>query len=178
MFDESNLHSLIARQNRQRGIPLGKLLRESLNAAADEKFAVRTSSGLSPNWRAELRGLAGIAEVQRDWHWWHKPPWSDLKLLLLKEADYLAWLDEATRAPSSANAATSPIEQIAKTRKRSKRAAAQIAIEALYGSPPNEDEKPDPVLIDEVASWLRDKHGKKFSVSKDTILRAAKRRLR
>jgi hypothetical protein len=99
MFDESNLHSLIARESRPRGIPHGKLLRESLQAAADGKFTIRATSGeLSPDWRDRLRRLAAIAEVQHEWHWWHKPPWSELKHLLVNEAEFSAWLDGATGA--------------------------------------------------------------------------------
>src|SRR6516165_915852 len=65
MFDESNLHSLIARESRLRSIPHGKLLRESLQAAADGKFTIRAASGeLSPDWRDRLRGLAAVAEAQ------------------------------------------------------------------------------------------------------------------
>jgi hypothetical protein len=99
MFDESNLHSLIARESRLRRIPLGKLLRESLEAAADEKFTIRPTSGtLTNDWRNKLRDLAAIAEAQNDWQWYKHPPWSELKLLLVKEAEYLAWLDRATPA--------------------------------------------------------------------------------
>jgi len=115
MFDESNLHSLIARESRLRRIPHSKLLRESLQAAADEKFTVRADSGLSPDWREKLRRLAPFAEAQSDWHWWNKPPWSDLKFLLVKESEFLAWLDGATGAtkhatevPSANVGATSP----------------------------------------------------------------------
>jgi hypothetical protein len=104
MFDESNLHSLIARESEQRNIPLQKLIRESLEAAADGRFAVRsdTALSLSPNYREELRRLAAFAEAQRDWHWWQTPPWSDLKLLLVPEANYLAWLDQALRPTTEA----------------------------------------------------------------------------
>jgi hypothetical protein len=52
--------------------------------------------GLSMDWRERVRHLATVAEAQRDWGWWEKPPWSELKLLLVKEAEYLAWLDQAT----------------------------------------------------------------------------------
>jgi hypothetical protein len=97
MFDESNLHSLIARESQKRGIPRGKLLRESLQAAADGRFTIRAVSGeLSLDWRERLRRLAAIAEAQNDWHWWNKPPWSELKLLLVKEAEFLTWLESAT----------------------------------------------------------------------------------
>ena len=99
MFDESNLHLLITGESRRRDIPLTKLLRESLQAAADGKFTVRSDSKLSPDWREECRRLAAVAEAQRDWHWWHQHTWSQLKLLLVKEAEFLAWLDGATKHP-------------------------------------------------------------------------------
>jgi hypothetical protein len=115
MFDESNLHSLITRETQRRNVPLGKLLRESLQAAANEKLTVRADSGLSPDWREKLRGLAAVAEAQSDWHWWSKPPWSELKLLLVKESEFLAWLDgatgvtkHATEVPAANVGATSP----------------------------------------------------------------------
>jgi hypothetical protein len=82
MFDEESLHTLIARASERRGIGLLKVLRESLRAAADEQFPIRTGGNLSSTWREMLRQLATIAELQRDWGSWHKPPWSDLKLLL------------------------------------------------------------------------------------------------
>src|ERR1700747_2491678 len=96
MFAETNLHSLINRVAGERGIALGKLLRESLLAATDDLIQIRSELTLPPDWRERRRHLAAIAEAQRDWGWWHKPPWTWLKLLLVKEADYASWLDRAT----------------------------------------------------------------------------------
>jgi hypothetical protein len=100
MFDEESLHTLIARVSEQRCISLPKVLRASLLAVADQQFSVRAdATGLA--WLHKggrkpgdtLRGLAAIAYAQRDWGSWHKPPWSNLKLLFVKEAVYLSWLD-------------------------------------------------------------------------------------
>jgi hypothetical protein len=73
MSDESNLHSLISRQSEERSLPFAKLLRLSLLAATERKFAVRAASGqLSTNWRQRLREMAAVAEAQYDWGWKHK----------------------------------------------------------------------------------------------------------
>jgi hypothetical protein len=112
MFDESDLHSLISRESEQRGIPIRKLLRESLLAAADGQFKIRVlpAAGeqrgrpkvLIRHLRKDLRGLAGTVAAQNDWGWWRKPPWSDLKSILVKEIDYLVWLDRTTKTTSEA----------------------------------------------------------------------------
>jgi hypothetical protein len=153
MFDESNLHSLIARESRLRRIPHGKLLRESLQAAADEKFTVRADSGLSPDWRERLRGLAAVAEAQYDWHWWGKPPWSELKPLLVKESEFLAWLDGATGAtkhttelPGGTVGAASPALKFAPDSKIDEAINAEYNIAEQKGlKPPNVKEIVAPV---------------------------------
>ena len=172
MFDESNLHSLIARESRQRDIPHGKLLRESLNAAADEKFTVRAVSGLSPNWREWLRGLAAVAEAQDDWGWWRKPPWSQLKLLLVKEVDYLAWLNGAAGAPIDSGSKQPPSEKQTVKRRRQKFDLAKEAFKAEY---PNDisDSDLNAIICKRVGARLS---GQGIQVSDDTILRAAGRR--
>jgi hypothetical protein len=80
MFEESNLHSLIARESRLRRIPRSKLLRESLQAAADEKFTVFANSGLSPDWREKLwfgKERARRAELTL-WHYARATPFSEV----------------------------------------------------------------------------------------------------
>ena len=139
MFDEPNLHSLITRESRQRHIKLAKLLRESLLAAADESFSIRGDFGLQPNWRQHLRYLASIAEAQRDWGWWHKSPWSELTRVVVKDSDYLTWLEMATGSPSA-----TPTDQMprlaSETAIRRSIDAAYDQAEATRQKPPNVNE--------------------------------------
>jgi hypothetical protein len=142
MFEESNLHSLITRESRVRGIPLGKLLRESLAAAARGEFTVRPVSGeLAPQWREELRNLALIAETQRDWGWWHNPTWSKLKLLLVKDAAFLAWLDSATPAGPEKNESEESAPQTTATTPASKPAPETRIDEAINAEYDAADQK-------------------------------------
>jgi hypothetical protein len=77
--------------------------------------------------------------------------------------------------PSDVSTKPKPAKSAASYRKRPKREAAETAIREEYpgGVPPTE---PDPILLDKVGKRLKEKFGKKYAVSNDTILRAADRR--
>jgi hypothetical protein len=86
---DDTLHRLITRESEWRKIPLAALARASLLAASEGRFAITSEGPLAPNWREELRRLAAIIELQGEWGWWHTEPWSRLKLLHAKTAEYL-----------------------------------------------------------------------------------------
>jgi hypothetical protein len=92
-FADETLHRLISRESDRRKIPLPLLVRATLLAGASGELEICGALPLSPDWRDRLRQLAAVVELQRGWGWWHQEPWSDLKLLRAKSADYTAWLD-------------------------------------------------------------------------------------
>jgi hypothetical protein len=92
---DDTLHRLITRESEWREIPLAVLLRASLLAAAEGRLAITSGVAFAHNWREQLRHLATVVEHQRDPGWWHKEPWSRLKLLRTKTAAYLAWLEDS-----------------------------------------------------------------------------------
>jgi hypothetical protein len=120
MFDETDLHSLIALESERRAIPLRKLLRESLLAAANGQFKLRNlgspiaaeqrrrPNSVTRHLRVTLRRLAIQVGLPNDWGWWHKPPWSELKSILVNEIDYLTWLNEATKQKEAGATETTP----------------------------------------------------------------------
>jgi hypothetical protein len=61
-------------------------------------------------------------------------------------------------------------------RKSPKREQAHIALNKIYPTGiPDENREPNPVIVDKVVAWVTKQHGNRFSVSKETILRAAGR---
>ena len=95
MLKDDTLHRLVSDYSATYKIPLPKLLRATLLVAAEERFPIHADGPLAPGWREQLRYLATIAELQRDWGWGNKAPWNDLKLLRANEAEYRKWFDEA-----------------------------------------------------------------------------------
>jgi hypothetical protein len=93
VFNDDTLHRLISGESHRRKIPLPRLARATLLAAADGELEVRSDHPLSSDWRDRLRHLAGVVELQRDRGWWQKEPWDELKLLRTDSAYYAAWLD-------------------------------------------------------------------------------------
>jgi hypothetical protein len=91
--DDDTLHRLISGESHRRKIPLPRLARATLLAAANDELKIRSDHSLSSDWRDRLRHLAGVVELQRDWHWWQRPPWDELMLLRTNIAHYAAWLD-------------------------------------------------------------------------------------
>jgi hypothetical protein len=96
-FDLTNLLMLIVRAHARHGMPIGKVMRVALQAAASGKFPIHKSNGdelkLSPtecNW---LLNLAANAEQQNDVRWWTKAPWSALQAVLVSEPKYWFWFD-------------------------------------------------------------------------------------
>ena len=75
-------------------------------AAAQGLFPIGTDPPypLSPHWPDQLQRYAAAVQLQRDWGWWNKPPWSDLKLLRSPIADFQAWLDRTSAAVAAPEA--------------------------------------------------------------------------
>jgi hypothetical protein len=92
---DETLHRLISHESGRRKIPRSSLARATLLAVASGEIEISADLplSLSPDWRDRLRCLAAVVEVQRDWGWWHREPWSNLKLMRANIADYTAWLD-------------------------------------------------------------------------------------
>jgi hypothetical protein len=146
MFDEDNLHSLIWRESNRRHIRLGKLLRETLVAAAAGRFAVFPVPGgghLVPNWRDGCRRLAALAEYQNDRGWWQGDAWRWLTLLLVKTPEYLKWLDVASGTPAISGDKDSPIQASFTTgRKGGEKSPKAVAWKIAEGILLDEEKRP------------------------------------
>jgi hypothetical protein len=183
-FDLTNLHTLIVRAHHQRDIAIGKVMRVSLQAAADRKFALRNHSGsrleLNQAICDFLRRYAAEAEAQDRPRWWTRKPWSELRHLFVNEAEFGPWLD---RELGASRPKVHVANQTTERRSSSPRELALKALQAIFGHRvPDRAGKTDQQLCGEVEDWLKDDRNwsegeTKRKVSRDTILRAAGRRL-
>jgi hypothetical protein len=110
-FDLTDLHTLIVRAHDRHNIPVGKVMRVALQAAADGKFPLHKSDGsplkLNDKDRDVLRCLAANAEQQTEVRWWTKNPWSaSLRAVLVTEPQFWQWLSRDLGAPETAVAST------------------------------------------------------------------------
>jgi hypothetical protein len=183
-FDLTNLHAMIVRASHQRDIAIGKVMRVSLQAAADGKFALRNDSGaaleVSEACHA-LRRYAAEAEVQDRPRWWTRKPWSELRRLFVNEVEFWFWLDrEASAGQPTANAEKQELknrDRLKQARSRPQFERAAKALATLYpDGVPDQATEPNVSLCRRVGAKLKD--AKLPDVSNDTILRAADRRLR
>jgi len=87
-FDLTDLHTLIVRAHHRHDVPIGKMMRVALQAAANRKFPLYKSDGsrlelkkggANRNW---LLRHAAIAEQQTEVLWWEEKPWSALRAFL------------------------------------------------------------------------------------------------
>ena len=100
-LDLTNLHTLIVRAHDRHNMPIGKMMRVALQAAANRKFPLYKSDGSRLKLKQEDRNWllrhAAIAEQQNEIRWWDKAPWSPaLKRVLISEPEYWQWF-ESTR---------------------------------------------------------------------------------
>jgi hypothetical protein len=97
-FHLTDLHTMIVRTHEMRNIPIGKIMRIALLAAADGKFALRdkrrSKLNLTQENRDALEGLAAEAEQQSRHRWWTKPPWTYfLRCWFVYEEEFFSSLD-------------------------------------------------------------------------------------
>jgi hypothetical protein len=108
-FHLTDLHKLIVRAHDRHNIPIGKMMRVTLQAAASRKFPLFKSDGsrfkLGPAERNLLLRHAAIAEQQNEVRWWDKAPWSALKSVLVSEPKFWKWFDGHFGAPETTIAA-------------------------------------------------------------------------
>jgi hypothetical protein len=106
-FDSTDLHTLIVRAHDRHNIPIGKMMRVALQAAANRKFPLYKGDGspfkLKREDRQWLLRHAAIAEQQSEVRWWDKVPWSALKSVWSREPKYWQWFD-STRVAVGAHA--------------------------------------------------------------------------
>jgi len=98
-FDLTDLHTLIVRAHHRHDVPIGKMMRVALQAAANRKFPLYKSDGsrlelkkgaANRNW---LLRHAAIAEQQTEVLWWEEKPWSALRAVLLREREFWEWFN-------------------------------------------------------------------------------------
>ena len=98
-FHLTDLHKLIVRAHDRHHVPIGKMMRVALQAAANRKFPLYKSAGspfkLKGEERKWLLRHAAIAEQQNEVRWWDKAPWSALKSVWSSEPKYLQWFGSA-----------------------------------------------------------------------------------
>jgi hypothetical protein len=181
-FDLTNLHAMIVRASHQRNMTIGKVMRVSLQAAADRKFALRNHSGsgleLNQAFCDFLRRYAAEAEAQDRPRWWTRKPWSVLRHLFVNEAEFGSWLDhEASAGKPTANAEKQELknrDRLKQARRRPQFERAAKALATLYpNGVPDQAIEPNVSLCRRVGATLKD--AKLPDVSDDTILRAAGR---
>jgi hypothetical protein len=105
-FEFTDLHTLIVRAHDRHRIPIGKVMRITLQAAASRKFPLYKSDGsrfiLRATDRKWLRDHAAIAEQQSEMRWWTKGPWPTLRAVLVPEPKFWEWLDSELGSPKAA----------------------------------------------------------------------------
>ena len=98
-FDLTDLHTLIVRAHHRHDVPISKMMRVALQAAANRKFPFYKSDGsrlelkkgsANRNW---LLRHAAIAEQQTEVLWWEEKPWSALRAVLLPEREFWEWFN-------------------------------------------------------------------------------------
>jgi hypothetical protein len=91
-FDLTNLHTLIMRAHDRHKIPVGKVMRVALQAAAKRKFPLYKGDGsrikLSEADRTLLLQHAAIAEQQIEFRWWTKKPWIGFREVQASEPSF------------------------------------------------------------------------------------------
>jgi hypothetical protein len=100
-FDLTDLHTLIVRVHNQHNIPIGKVMRAVLQAAANGSFSLYKYDGspleLNPVDRKFLFDHAGMAERQNEFRWYWKRSWLTLRAVLVPDAQFRQWLNSALR---------------------------------------------------------------------------------
>jgi hypothetical protein len=104
-FDLTDLHTLVVRAHDRHGIPIGKMMRVTLQAAANSKFPLYKGDAspleLSATERARLLHLASSAEQQTETRWWTKPPWPKLRAILVPEPKFWEWVHTELGPPKT-----------------------------------------------------------------------------
>jgi hypothetical protein len=104
-FDLTDLHRLIVRAHDRYNIPIGKVMRVALQAAAKRKFPLYKGDGsrvkLSEADRTLLLQHAAIAEQQTKFRWWTKKPWIGLCEVQASEPKFWKWFDGELAAQTS-----------------------------------------------------------------------------
>jgi hypothetical protein len=104
-LDWTNLHTLIVRAHDRHKIPIGEVMRVTLQAAANGKFPLHKSDNsmleLSEPERNWLLQLAATAEQQAETRWWTKPPWTELRRVLANEPQFWQWFEGELGAPKT-----------------------------------------------------------------------------
>ena len=135
-FDLTDLHTLIVRAHDRYNIPIGKMMRVALQAAANRKFQLYKSGGGSPfklkrEDRKWLLRHAAMAEQQNEFRWWDKSPCSALKSVLVSEPKFWKWFDGDFGAPETTIAAAMAPAK-AKTSSGAKSQGIEEAIKAIW----------------------------------------------
>ena len=98
----TDLLTLVVRVHDRHKVPMGKVMRVTLQAAAKPKFPLWKSDGSRLKLGGEERGWllnqAAKAEQQEEIRWWRKPPWSALRSVLVNEPKFWNWVDHAFHA--------------------------------------------------------------------------------
>ncbi len=104
-FDLTDLHTLIVRAHDHYNIPIGKVMRVTLQAAASGKFPLYRSNGsawrLSVTDRDWLRERATSAEQQTEVRWWTKDQWPRLQAVLVSERKFREWFNSELGVPKT-----------------------------------------------------------------------------
>jgi hypothetical protein len=181
-FDFTDLHTLVVRAHDRYGDPIGKMMRVTLQAAANTKFPLYKGDAspleLSATERDWLLHLASSAEQQTETRWWTKHPWTKLRAILVPESKFWEWLDSERGSPKTAVAAPVPASElgpredhlvvvsapavVARTpgkraeRRRNQRTRARMAIDAvLPEGVPDQSILGNGPLCTKVQEWLK-----------------------
>jgi hypothetical protein len=104
-FDFTDLHTLVVRAHDRHGIPIGKMMRVTLQAAANSKFPLYKSDAslldLSAMDRGWLLDLATSAEQQTEIRWWTKGSWPKLQAVLVPEPKFWEWVHTELGPPKT-----------------------------------------------------------------------------
>ena len=137
-FDKTNLLTLIVRAHDRHPISVGKVMRVTLQAAANRKLPLYNRDGspfkLRRVDRKWLLDHAAIAEQQHTFRWWEKKPWLALEFVLVSELKFWEWFNGKVGAPKTAAAIAIPAAAPAKTKSGSgaKSQGIEEAIKAIW----------------------------------------------
>jgi hypothetical protein len=143
-FDLTDLHTLIVRAHDQHNVPIGKMMRVALQAAANRKFPLYKSAGSPFKLKQEDRNWllrhAAMAEQQTEVRWWQKKPWSALRAVLVSEPTFWKWFNgefgapETTVAAMAAQTSTAVAPAEAKASSGAKSQGIEKAIKAIWSA--------------------------------------------
>jgi hypothetical protein len=184
-FNITNLLTMIVRAHDQHKIAIGKVMRVTLQAAANGTLPISDHKGSALNLsevdRNYLGRLAAEAEAQNEVRWWTKLPWSELQRVFVDEPVFLAWFDRETGPSAPADTEKTPANDrdlVKQSRARPETARAAQGLKALYpdGNIPDQRSVPNKVLLKGVNNCLTNMTPPLAEVKMDSLLRASGRR--